>query len=91
METQRSDFPFQFQNQAVIGQQFCAPYPIELTVQKRVISFSGGDFNILDSNGNLFLTVDGRAISLRDKWSLRDQVGNTLITMRKKVPRLQKI
>jgi len=88
METPRSDFPFQFQNQAVIGQQFCAPYPIELTVQKRVISFSGGDFNIFDSNGNLILTVDGRAISLSDKRILRDQAGNTLITMKRKLPSL---
>jgi len=99
MQTQQSYFPFQSQSQpqpqnlagpnirtvAVVGQQFCVPYPIELTVQKKVISFSGGDFNVLDSNGNLFLSVDGRVLSLRDKRILRDQQGNLLLTMKKKL------
>lgn len=85
MEPQQFYSPFQFQSQAVIGQQFCAPYPIEITVQKRAVSFSDGDFKILDSNGNQILTVDGRVMSLRDKRILRDQAGNILITMRKKL------
>lgn len=93
MHTQQPYFQSQPQNfagpnsrtVAVIGNQFCAPYPTELTIQKRVISFSGGDFNILDSNGNLFLAVDGRALSLRDTRILRDQYGNLLATMRKKL------
>jgi len=85
METPRSDAPYQFLNQAVIAQQFCAPYPIELTVQKKAISLSDGDFKILDSNGNLVLTVDGKVMSIRDKRILRDQAGNILINMRKKL------
>lgn len=91
---QQSYFPFQSQPQgfagpgrtvAVIGQQFCAPYPVELTVQKRVISFSGGDFNVLDSNGNLLLAVDGRVLTVRDTRILRDKQGNLLVTLRKKL------
>lgn len=95
MQTQQSYYLFQLQPQnlggpdsssvAVIGQQFCAAYPVQLTVQRRPFSFSGGDFNVLDSLGNLLLTVEGRAFSLRDKRILRDQAGNPLLTMRKKL------
>jgi uncharacterized protein YxjI len=69
----------------VIGQQFCAPYPVQLTVQRRPFSFSGGDFNALDSAGNLLLTVEGRAFSRRSKRILRDQAGIPLLTIRKKL------
>lgn len=95
MQVQQSFYPFQLQPQnsggrssptvAVIGQQFCAAYPVQLTIQRRPISFSGGDFNVFDSLGNLLLTAEGRAFSLRDIRILRDQAGNPLLTLRKKL------
>lgn len=95
MQTQQSYYPFQLQPQnfsepnnptvAVISHQYCAPYPVQLTIQRKPISFSGGDFKVLDSLGNLLLTVQGRAFSLRDKRILRDQAGNALLTMKRKL------
>eukprot|EP01018_Ginkgo_biloba_P000288 Gb_02701 [translate_table: standard] len=69
----------------IVGQHFCAPYPVELTVQKKVISLSGGDFTVTDYNGNAILRVDGRVLSLRDKRVLQDISGNPLVTMKAKI------
>lgn len=71
---------------AVIGQQFCAPYPVQLTLQRKGgISFSGDNFKALDSVGNLLFTVEGPAFSYREKRILRDQAGIPLLTMRRKL------
>ncbi|GLJ38541.1 hypothetical protein SUGI_0785490 [Cryptomeria japonica] len=59
----------------VAGRYFCAPYPIELTLQK-----GGKDFIITDSNGNIVLIV----AAFHGKRLLQDDKGNVLLTMRKK-------
>ncbi|GLJ38542.1 hypothetical protein SUGI_0785500 [Cryptomeria japonica] len=59
----------------VAGRYFCAPYPIELTLEK-----IGKDFIIADSNGNIVLTM----VALHDRCLLEDAKGNVLLTMIKK-------
>ncbi|XP_057866889.2 protein LURP-one-related 15-like [Cryptomeria japonica] len=60
----------------VAGRYFCAPYPIELTLEK-----IGKDFIIADSNGNIVLTM----VALHDRCLLEDAKGNVLLTMIKKL------
>lgn len=36
---------------AVVSPQFCAPYVVPLTVTKKAISLSDGDFTVTDANG----------------------------------------
>uniref|UniRef100_A0A0D6R3E9 Protein LURP-one-related 15 n=1 Tax=Araucaria cunninghamii TaxID=56994 RepID=A0A0D6R3E9_ARACU len=75
---------FQDQGVCVVGQQFCAPYPIELTVQQKAISFSGGDFTVTDSGGNVVFKVAGKVMSLHDRRVLQDAAGNPLLTLKQK-------
>jgi hypothetical protein len=43
---------------AVVSPQFGAPYAVPLTVTKKAISLSGGDFVVTDANGAEMLRVN---------------------------------
>ncbi|GLJ38517.1 hypothetical protein SUGI_0784930 [Cryptomeria japonica] len=73
------------QSLCVVHQRFCAPYPIELTVQKKLLTLSGGDFAITDSNGNVVFRVAGKVMSLHDRRLLQDAAGNPLLTLKQKM------
>ncbi|KAH9309841.1 hypothetical protein KI387_037752 [Taxus chinensis] len=79
---------FQAQQQqpasVMVGQQFCAPYQIELTVQRKRLTFTGGDFTVTDSNKNIVLKVGGKMMSFHDRRLLQDAAGNPLLTMKQK-------
>lgn len=70
---------------AVIGPQFCAPYPVDLTVTKKAISISDGDFSVTDANGNVVFRVKGAVFSVRDRRVLVDANGNPLLSMQQKI------
>ncbi|XP_072995465.1 protein LURP-one-related 15 [Typha latifolia] len=69
----------------VVGPQFCAPYPVDLTVTKKALSMTDGDFAVTDVNGSVVLKVRGRILSLRDRRVLLDAAGNPLVTMHEKI------
>ncbi|PIA33945.1 hypothetical protein AQUCO_03900066v1 [Aquilegia coerulea] len=68
----------------VIGQQFCAPYPVDLTIAEKSMSIGEGNFTVTDVNGNIIFQVKGAMFSLFDKRVLRDVAGNPLVTLRQK-------
>ncbi|PIA39962.1 hypothetical protein AQUCO_02600423v1 [Aquilegia coerulea] len=68
----------------VIGQQFCAPYPVDLTISEKSLSIGEGNFTVTDVNGNIIFQVKGVMFSLFDKRVLRDVAGNPLVTLRQK-------
>ncbi|CAL5089470.1 unnamed protein product [Urochloa decumbens] len=70
---------------AVVSPQFCAPYAVPLTVVKKAISLSGGDFVVTDANGAEMLRVKGAVFSMHDRRVLRDAAGRPLVSMREKV------
>nr|CAB3456132.1 unnamed protein product [Digitaria exilis]CAB3503292.1 unnamed protein product [Digitaria exilis] len=70
---------------AVVSRQFCAPYAVPLTVVKKAISLSGGDFVVTDGNGAEMLRVKGAVFSIHDRRVLRDAAGHPLVSMREKV------
>ncbi|KAL9315235.1 hypothetical protein ACSQ67_016236 [Phaseolus vulgaris] len=69
----------------VIGPQFCAPYPVDLAVVKKVMTISDGNFVVTDVNGNVVFKVKGSLMSLRDRRVLIDAAGHPLVTLRRKV------
>ena len=71
----------------VIGPQYCLPYAVDLTVQRKIRSFGGDDFVISDANGRVVLRMDGQAPSLRKKTVLFDGSGNPLLCLKRKVTR----
>ncbi|OEL31530.1 Protein LURP-one-related 15 [Dichanthelium oligosanthes] len=70
---------------AVVSPQFCAPYAVPLTVVKKALSLSGGDFVITDANGAEMLRVKGAVFSVHDRRVLHDAGGQPLVSMREKV------
>ena len=70
---------------AVVSPQFCAPHAVPLTVTKKAISLSGGDFVVTDANGAEMLRVNGAIFSVHDRRVLLDAAGQPLLSMREKV------
>ncbi|XP_048547455.1 protein LURP-one-related 10-like [Triticum urartu] len=70
---------------AVVGHQFFAPYVVPLTVTKKALSLSDGDFAITDANGAVVLKVKGAIFSIRSRRTILDGAGMPLLTMQEKV------
>ncbi|CAL5089469.1 unnamed protein product [Urochloa decumbens] len=70
---------------AVVSPQFCAPYAVPMTVTKKAMSLSGGDFVVTDANGAEMLRVRGAVFSVHDRRVLHDAAGRPLVSMREKV------
>ncbi|CAL5079352.1 unnamed protein product [Urochloa decumbens] len=70
---------------AVVSPQFCAPYAVPMTVTKKAMSLSRGDFVVTDANGAEMLRVRGAVFSMHDRRVLHDAVGRPLVSMREKV------
>ena len=70
----------------MVGHQFCAPYVVPLTVTKKALSLSDGDFAITDANGAVVLKVKGSIFSIRSCRTIHDGAGMPLLTMQEKVP-----
>ncbi|XP_061357879.1 protein LURP-one-related 10-like [Gastrolobium bilobum] len=69
----------------VIGPQFCAPYPVDLAVMKKVMTISDGNFAVTDMNNNIIFKVKGSLLTLRDRRVLIDAANNPLVTLRRKI------
>jgi uncharacterized protein YxjI len=72
----------------IIGPQYCAPYPLDLAVVKKVMSVSDGNFAVTDVNGNIVFKVKGSLLTLRDRRVLVDAAGNPIATLRRKIATL---
>ncbi|XP_073275085.1 protein LURP-one-related 15-like [Primulina huaijiensis] len=73
------------QQVAVISPQFCVNYPIDLTIVRKLMTLSEGNFGVTDVNGNIMFRVKGKLFSLRDRRVLYDLAGNPLITFHQKM------
>ncbi|XP_062089301.1 protein LURP-one-related 14 [Humulus lupulus] len=69
---------------SVVGDFFCVPYPVELTVKKKNHNLFDSIYEALDVNGNLFFRVDGSSRNFQKKRVMRDAAGFPLLTMREK-------
>ncbi|KAF0908243.1 hypothetical protein E2562_023864 [Oryza meyeriana var. granulata] len=70
---------------AVVGPHFCAPYVVPLTVTKKSISLTDGDFTVTDANDAVVLMVKGTLFSIRHRRVLLDAAGQPLLSMHEKV------
>ena len=86
MAAQTSYAPAQTSNpDIIVSPQFLAPYPIDLTITRKVVSLSLGNFSVTDVNGNVVFKVKPKKISLHDRRSLLDAADNPILSFRKKV------
>ncbi|WOL16616.1 protein LURP-one-related 15-like isoform X2 [Canna indica] len=69
----------------VVGQQFCAPYAVDLTIAKKTFSMKDSLFSVTDVNGNVLLQVKDVVLKIRDRCVLLDAAGFPLLTMQQKI------
>lgn len=69
----------------VISPQFCVPYPVDLTMVRKLISITDGNFAVADVNGNLVFKVKGKLLTIHDRRVLLDSRGNPIVSLRQKV------
>ncbi|KAK2981795.1 hypothetical protein RJ640_010312 [Escallonia rubra] len=70
---------------AVISPQFCAPYPVDLIIVRKVMTLSDGKFSVTDVNGNIMFKVKGKLLSLRDRRVLLDASDRPVVSLQQKV------
>ncbi|CAI9779190.1 unnamed protein product [Fraxinus pennsylvanica] len=70
---------------AVISPQLCVPYPVDLTIVRKLMTLSEGSFGVTDVNGNIMFRVKGKFFSLHDRRVLYDAAGKPLITFQQKL------
>lgn len=70
---------------AVVGPQFCAPYPVDLIMAKKLMTIAEGSFAVTDVNGNVMFKIKGSVFSLHDSRLLLDASGNPIVSLRQKI------
>lgn len=70
---------------AVVSPQFCAPYPVDLTVVRKLLTITDGNFAVTDINGNIMFKVKGKLLSLRDRRVLLDTSGLPVLSLQQKI------
>ncbi|ESQ54967.1 hypothetical protein EUTSA_v10026191mg [Eutrema salsugineum] len=69
----------------IVDARFCAKYPVELAIVRKVMKLTTGNFEIMDVNGDLLFNVDDRVFGLHDKRTLLDTSGSPVLTLREKI------
>ncbi|KAJ4704303.1 LURP-one-like protein [Melia azedarach] len=70
---------------ALIGPQYCLPYPVDLAVVRKFWALNEGNFTITDINQTPLFKVKDKLLSLRDKRKILDPAENPLVTVSEKV------
>ncbi|KAE9447556.1 hypothetical protein C3L33_20541, partial [Rhododendron williamsianum] len=70
---------------AIISPQFCAPYPVDITIASKLLTINKGDFTATDVNGNVMFRIRGKFFSLHGRHILLDAAGNPMLTLQHKV------
>ncbi|MFS8014014.1 putative tubby-like protein [Helianthus anomalus] len=81
----QSSYPPPANGITVVSPHFLAPYPVDLTIVKKLLTLSDGNFAVTDVNGNVMFKVKGKHISLRDRRVLLDAAGNPILSFQKKL------
>lgn len=70
---------------AIVNPNFCAPYPVELGIVRKVMTITDGNFAVTDVNGNLLFKVKEPMFSLSDKRILLDASDTPILTLKENV------
>ena len=77
--------PLPHNPQSIVGSQYCAPFPTTFFIKYKKLSWSRGHVTILDGQGGLVFTVDGKALSIRGSRVLKDAAGIPICVSKAKV------
>ncbi|KAM7526566.1 hypothetical protein LguiA_016468 [Lonicera macranthoides] len=70
---------------AVVHPQFCAPYSVNLTIVRKVMTLTEGNFAVTDVNGNILYKFKGKLLSLRDRRILLDASDKPIVSLQQKI------
>lgn len=73
---------------AVINPRFCVPGKIHLTIVKKIMPISGGNFMVTKDKSDIIFNVKERLLSFHSRHVLLDAAGNPIATPKKKKVRL---
>jgi len=72
---------------SIVGTEarFLSQQPVTLVLKEHVLSFSGDDFSIKDTNGLTYFNCKGKYMTLHDRKYLYDIYGNPIITIKENI------
>ncbi|OVA12674.1 LURP1-like domain [Macleaya cordata] len=75
---------------AVISPLFCAPYPVDLTIMRKLMKITADNLAVKDVNGNIIFHIKDEFTFFRDRRILLDAARNPIVTMQKKINSLHR-
>ncbi|KAK8609776.1 hypothetical protein V6N13_093190 [Hibiscus sabdariffa] len=69
----------------IINPHFCAPYPVDLAIIRKVLTVMNGNFVVTDINSNILFNVKGKVLSMHAHRVLLDGAGNPIVTLKQKM------
>ncbi|XWS09471.1 hypothetical protein CRYUN_Cryun40dG0087400 [Craigia yunnanensis] len=70
---------------SIISPHFCAPYPVDLAIVRKVLAITDGNFVVTDIDGNIVFKVKGAFLTIHDRRVLVDAAGNPIVTLKQKL------
>ncbi|CAH2053826.1 unnamed protein product [Thlaspi arvense] len=70
---------------AIVDQRFCAPYPVDITIVRKLMRLKPGNFVITDVNGDMLFRVKDPVFGFHDKRILLDGSASPVLNMREKI------
>ncbi|CAN1142085.1 Protein LURP-one-related 15 [Linum perenne] len=69
----------------VVGPQYLADYPVDLTIASKTLTVGEHDFTIKDINGTVIFNVKSKLLSLHDRRRMLDSAGNVVLSLQQKI------
>ena len=70
---------------SIISPHFCAPYPVDPEIVRKVLAITDGNFVVTDIHENIVFKVKGAFLTIRDRRVLLDAAGKPIVTLKQKV------
>ncbi|KAK4486831.1 hypothetical protein RD792_006577 [Penstemon davidsonii] len=67
---------------AIISPHFIAPHPVDLTIVRKVLKITDGNFIVNDVNGNFMFKVKAPLLSLHDRRTILDSADRPIVSLR---------
>ncbi|OWM67075.1 protein LURP-one-related 15-like [Punica granatum] len=84
MMAAESSYPAMARPVAVVSSAFCVPYVVDLTIVRKLIAVTDGNFLVTDVDDNTVFRVRGAHFSFHDRRVLLDAAGHPVATLRQK-------
>lgn len=73
---------------AVISPDFCVREHVNLTIVRKLLAVTDGNFEVTDDKGNIMFRVTEKLLSIHNRHVLLDAGGTPIVTFSKKVHNL---